>query len=104
MSFFTPLSNTPSSSVINFLSPCLKVIFGIFLLVIRIRSGQKTLNQTVLSFFSSSTRAPFQKTPRFSSSSLLSHVSKSVLAKNFEMDGNLRAFDHIPASAVFIFP
>ena len=51
----------------KFLSTSLKAIFGIFLLVIRIRFRQKTLNRTVLSFFSSSTRAPFQKTPHFSS-------------------------------------
>jgi hypothetical protein len=43
------------------------VIFGIFPLAIRIRFRQRTLSRTVLSFFSSSTRAPFQKTPRFCS-------------------------------------
>ncbi|KAF8154724.1 RmlC-like cupin domain-containing protein [Crassisporium funariophilum] len=34
----------------------------------------------------------------------LAHVPKSVLAKNFGMDGNLQAFDHIPEHELYIFP
>lgn len=34
----------------------------------------------------------------------LAHVPKSVLAKNFGLDNDLQAFDHIPASELYIFP
>lgn len=34
----------------------------------------------------------------------LAHVPKSVLAKNFGMDSNLKAFDHIPEHQLYIFP
>ena len=65
VSFFTPI--TSSSIRYLFLSTSLKVIYGIFPLAIRIPFRQKTLRRTVLSFFSSSMRAPSQMTPRFCS-------------------------------------
>ncbi|KIM43551.1 hypothetical protein M413DRAFT_68938 [Hebeloma cylindrosporum] len=34
----------------------------------------------------------------------LAHLPKSVVAKNFGMDGNLKAFEHIPENQLYIFP
>ncbi|KDR70226.1 hypothetical protein GALMADRAFT_76394 [Galerina marginata CBS 339.88] len=34
----------------------------------------------------------------------LAHVPKSVIAKNFGLDGDLQAFDHIPEHELYIFP
>ena len=46
----------------------------------------------------------FSENATFLVTNWLAHTPKSVLAKNFGMDGKLEAFDHIPQSELYIFP
>ena len=49
-------------------------------------------------------KGSFSEDATFLLTDWLAHIPKSVLAKNFGMDGNLQAFDHIPQSELYIFP
>ncbi|KAF8815967.1 RmlC-like cupin [Phlegmacium glaucopus] len=46
----------------------------------------------------------FSEDATFQLTDWLAHVPKSVLAKNFGMDGNLQAFDYIPQTELYKFP
>ncbi|KAJ3513533.1 hypothetical protein NLJ89_g2892 [Agrocybe chaxingu] len=49
-------------------------------------------------------KGDFSEDATFQLTDWLAHVPKSVIAKNFGMDGNLAAFDHIPQHELYIFP
>ncbi|KAF9481735.1 Bicupin, oxalate decarboxylase/oxidase [Pholiota conissans] len=49
-------------------------------------------------------KGTFSEDSTFQLTDWLAHVPKSVVAKNFGLPNDLRAFDHIPANELYIFP